>query len=192
MSTPAGSGVPGPPSGAWRRASWRAGEMRIGDAERAEVTDRLAWHFSHGRLDQAELDDRLDRAMRAKTAADLAGLLADLPGGGPGQQPPDTRQRRLAELEEEARRIERERRDLRRGRRRLRGGLRTIVVFLAMIVGVVAVTHALTRSVLVWLAIGLVAFLVLRHHARRTERLAPDSGVRCQPDDPVDTGTADQ
>ena len=75
--------------------------MRVSDAERAEVADQLAQHYGDGRLDQAELDERLGQAMSAKTHADLAGLTADLPhlearqpGGrqpsvrGSGVQPP--------------------------------------------------------------------------------------------------------
>jgi Domain of unknown function (DUF1707) len=53
--------------------------MRVSDAERAEVADQLAQHYGDGRLDQAELDERLGRAMSAKTQADLAGITADLP-----------------------------------------------------------------------------------------------------------------
>ena len=53
--------------------------MRVGDAERNEVADALSQHFSAGRLDDQELKERLDRAMSAKTGADLAGLLDDLP-----------------------------------------------------------------------------------------------------------------
>jgi hypothetical protein len=53
--------------------------MRVSDAERAEIADQLAQHYGDGRLDQAELDERLGRAMGAKTQADLAGITADLP-----------------------------------------------------------------------------------------------------------------
>src|SRR5271169_5647560 len=53
--------------------------LRIGDAERTDVADHLAKHFSDGRLDEAEFADRLDRAMRAKTMPDLTELIADLP-----------------------------------------------------------------------------------------------------------------
>src|SRR5271166_2095075 len=52
--------------------------LRVSDAEREAVTDRLAEHFAAGRLDQAEFDDRVGRAMSAKTRGDLRGLLADL------------------------------------------------------------------------------------------------------------------
>ena len=52
-------------------------------------TDRLAEHFADGRLDQAEFDERVSRAMNAKTRADLSGLFADLPEThqGPRQCP---------------------------------------------------------------------------------------------------------
>ncbi|MGD0069442.1 MAG: DUF1707 domain-containing protein [Streptosporangiaceae bacterium] len=52
--------------------------LRVSDAEREAVSGRLAKHFAAGRLDQAELDDRVGRAMSAKTRADLRGLFADL------------------------------------------------------------------------------------------------------------------
>jgi hypothetical protein len=56
--------------------------MRVSDAERQAVADRLAEHFASGRLDQAEFDERAGRAMGAKTRADLGGLFADLPETG--------------------------------------------------------------------------------------------------------------
>jgi hypothetical protein len=56
--------------------------LRVSDAERQAVTDRLAEHFGDGRLDQAEFDERVGRAMSAKTRADLGGLFADLPDTG--------------------------------------------------------------------------------------------------------------
>jgi hypothetical protein len=53
--------------------------MRVSDAERQAVTDRLSEHYAEGRLDQAEFDDRSGRALSAKTRADLNGLFDDLP-----------------------------------------------------------------------------------------------------------------
>ncbi|MGD0287131.1 MAG: DUF1707 domain-containing protein [Acidimicrobiales bacterium] len=53
--------------------------LRIGDAERNEISELLSKHYSDGRLDAAEFQERLDRAMSAKTRADLSGLLVDLP-----------------------------------------------------------------------------------------------------------------
>jgi len=75
--------------------------LRVSDAEREAVCGRLAQHFAAGRLDQAEFDDRVGRAMNAKTRGDLRGLFADLSetgapavpelprgsGGTPGQGP---------------------------------------------------------------------------------------------------------
>lgn len=66
-------------SGFARRAGFGGCDLRVSDAERAEVADRLARHFSEGRLDQEEYDKRTDQAMRAKTRSDLRGLCADLP-----------------------------------------------------------------------------------------------------------------
>lgn len=53
--------------------------LRVSDAERADVADRLSKNYADGRLDQAEFNERLDQAMSAKTQADLHGLFADLP-----------------------------------------------------------------------------------------------------------------
>jgi hypothetical protein len=57
--------------------------IRVSDAERAEVADRLAAHFGEGRLNQAEFDERVAQAMNAKTRGDLSGLFDDLPEPGP-------------------------------------------------------------------------------------------------------------
>ena len=53
--------------------------LRVSDAERQEVADVLKQHAADGRLDTAEFEARIDRTLRAKTRADLAGLLDDLP-----------------------------------------------------------------------------------------------------------------
>lgn len=58
----------------------RSDQLRVSDAERAEVAEQLKQHYGDGRLDPSEFDERLGQAMRAKTRADLAGLLGDLPG----------------------------------------------------------------------------------------------------------------
>ena len=56
--------------------------VRVSDAERQAVVDRLAGHFGDGRLDHAEFDERIGRAMSATTRADLDGLFDDLPETG--------------------------------------------------------------------------------------------------------------
>ena len=53
----------------------RPPQMRVSDAERHEIADILSKHFADGRLDDVEFNERLDKAMRAKTRGDLAGLL---------------------------------------------------------------------------------------------------------------------
>ncbi len=68
--------------------------LRVSDAERQAVADRLAEHFGDGRLDQAEFDERVGRAMSAKTRADLAGLFDDLPETGAPAMPEQPRRRR--------------------------------------------------------------------------------------------------
>jgi len=61
--------------------------VRVSDAERTEVADRLAAHFGEGRLNQAEFDERVAQAMNAKTRGDLSGLFDDLPEPGPAGTP---------------------------------------------------------------------------------------------------------
>lgn len=72
--------------------------FRVGEAERAAACDALAEHFAAGRLDPAELDDRLARAVAARSQADLRVLFLDLrprrtvpdpPGGAPAPVPHD-------------------------------------------------------------------------------------------------------
>lgn len=64
----------------------RAGiaELRIGTAEREQAAALLGEHFSAGRLDTGEFDDRVRRAYQARTTAELAVLFGDLPGNRPG------------------------------------------------------------------------------------------------------------
>ncbi|MGA8296336.1 MAG: DUF1707 domain-containing protein [Acidimicrobiales bacterium] len=63
----------------WRRQAVPPSQMRVSDAERHQIVDALSKHFADGRLDQAEFDERMGKAMSAKTQGDLVGLLADLP-----------------------------------------------------------------------------------------------------------------
>ena len=66
-----------------RRIRYSDEHLRVSDAERNAVVERLSTHFSEGRLDQAEFDERVSRAMAAKTRGDLDGLFDDLPDPGP-------------------------------------------------------------------------------------------------------------
>jgi len=54
--------------------------IRIGDAERTAAAQELGEHFAQGRLTPDEHQERLDRVLGARTAAELAPLFADLPG----------------------------------------------------------------------------------------------------------------
>jgi Domain of unknown function (DUF1707) len=53
--------------------------MRVSDAERTDVANTLIRHYADGRLDEEEYNERLAKANTAKTRADLAPLLTDLP-----------------------------------------------------------------------------------------------------------------
>jgi hypothetical protein len=151
-----------PHSSRWGRGATgrRAGsvnpQLRVSDAERADVADRLSKHYSDGRLDQAEFDERLDRAMKAKTQADLHGLFADLPADeDPGKAVSQQARRRSPRIV----------------------GLVLIIVIAAILGHSLAVSfipfffwHALTGSVFTWLLIALAIFLWLRYGPRRRDR----------------------
>src|SRR5690348_15400329 len=53
--------------------------MRASDADREHVADRLREAAVEGRLIAEELEDRLARALRARTYGDLDPLVSDLP-----------------------------------------------------------------------------------------------------------------
>jgi hypothetical protein len=53
--------------------------LRVSDRERDEVATLLRDHAAEGRLTAEELDERLGRALSARTGADLDTVLADLP-----------------------------------------------------------------------------------------------------------------
>ncbi len=161
-----------------RRGAWPDPGLRVSDAERAEVADRLARHFGDGRLDQSEFEKRLDQAMRATTVADLSGLLADLPDGkplpllypvpadGPASQAGRRRyQRRLLRLQLEQQRllVKRERRELRRQQRARRGhALMWIMLFAAFLVVSYAVSRAIAHWFVAFLVLGVIVILLLR------------------------------
>ena len=55
--------------------------LRVSDADRDRVAAELSEHFQAGRLTQDEFDERVGRAISARTQGDLDELLADLPSG---------------------------------------------------------------------------------------------------------------
>ena len=54
--------------------------LRVGDHEREQTGDRLRRAHAEGRLDAEEFQERIERCYKAKTAGELSGLVADLPG----------------------------------------------------------------------------------------------------------------
>lgn len=63
--------------------------MRASDRERDQVVEILQVAAGDGRLTAAELDERLDAALSARTAGELARLTADLPTEGMPPQAKD-------------------------------------------------------------------------------------------------------
>ena len=60
-------------------AAVAGGELRASHADRDQVVELLRVAAGDGRLSAEELDDRLERALTARTYAELAALTADLP-----------------------------------------------------------------------------------------------------------------
>jgi hypothetical protein len=56
--------------------------IRVGDADRDAVVAQLREHYGDGRLTLDELNERLDQTLRARTGADLAAVMRDLPSPG--------------------------------------------------------------------------------------------------------------
>jgi Domain of unknown function (DUF1707) len=73
-----------PPEGAGKGQD----HVRASDSERQATADRLKDDYAAGRLDIDEFDERMQRALGARTRRDLADLLADLPASGPTTPPP--------------------------------------------------------------------------------------------------------
>lgn len=66
-------------------------QLRVGDADRERVAERLRSAYAEGRLDLAEYDDRVRQAWAARTYGELDRLTGDLPAGGTepaGRRPP--------------------------------------------------------------------------------------------------------
>ena len=158
-----------PPGGSWgsfgpgyrRHLRYGTGDVRASDAERAEVADRLSRHYQEGRLDQAEFNERLDRAMNAKTRADFNGLFFDLPdlpdaadqNGQSGQRGP------VSGSAFNPGRIQ---------QRQARRHSINYVLFLGFVVAVtVIVAHSLMHWYLPWVLVAVVAFLCLRNQQMR-------------------------
>jgi hypothetical protein len=61
--------------------------VRVSDAERETVVDELRLHYSAGRLDMPEFEERTRSALAARTRGDLHPLLDDLPDLAPAPTP---------------------------------------------------------------------------------------------------------
>src|SRR5262245_4357716 len=128
-----------------RRSGGANPEMRASDGERADVADRLSKHYGDGRLDQSEFNERMERAMGAKTQGDFAGLFSDLPDlpdpdGKPAPPAP---------------------------RPRTRSPMYKLVLLVIIVIAAAVIGNALMHSFFPWLLLGLVLFLWLRNGPRR-------------------------
>jgi hypothetical protein len=128
-----------------RRIRYSDQHIRVSDAERNAVMERLAAHYGDGRLDQAEFDERVGRAMAAKTRGDLEGLFDDLPGPEPagasgtgGPNGPAVAYRR-----------------------RHRGGARAILLVALVIALAIAVGHTVTAFFVPWFWVGVIALAIV-------------------------------
>jgi Domain of unknown function (DUF1707) len=168
MSSPV---IPEPPGGsALRRASWYHPDVRVGDAERTEVADCLARHYGDGRLDHEEFGDRLDRTMRAKTMAELRGVLADLPPDPsvalpvpPAISGSRRHRRKMERIEFERHRLQLkyQRQQQRQAERRARlHAIRWVPMLVALVILAIVVLHLLTHFI-TWLLLGMLAVLWL-------------------------------
>ena len=72
------------------------GKMRASDADRDRVVEHLNVAYSEGRLSKDEYDGRLEKALSARTCADLDQIVADLPATRPAVVPPVARTNGLA------------------------------------------------------------------------------------------------
>jgi hypothetical protein len=72
-----------------------APELRAADVDRERIADRLRVAAGEGRLDAAELEERLERALSAQTYAELDALVGDLPQPA---RPHPSRARKRTEL----------------------------------------------------------------------------------------------
>jgi hypothetical protein len=76
-------------------------DLRVSDAERQVVVERLAAHYGAGRLDAEELEERTARANAAKTRGELVVLEADLPDAEPAVAPAPRVKRELSRQQRE-------------------------------------------------------------------------------------------
>ncbi|HEV7650575.1 MAG TPA: DUF1707 domain-containing protein [Actinophytocola sp.] len=66
-------------------------ELRVGTQEREEAVQLLGGHFSDGRLPMEEYEERVSKAVEARTRGDLRPLFRDLPAPYPPFMVPPVR-----------------------------------------------------------------------------------------------------
>jgi Domain of unknown function (DUF1707) len=139
-------------------------DLRVSNAERTEVTDRLATHFADGRLDQEEYDARVASALSAKTRGDLDDLFDDLPGTGAPTDRDETRSAQYGTPGLPGPRY---------GRRR-HGPLRLVLTAVLVLIALSVVGHIVTSAFwfagwffFPWWILALVAVVILAGRHRR-------------------------
>ncbi|WP_051712299.1 DUF1707 SHOCT-like domain-containing protein [Spirillospora albida] len=151
-------------------------DLRVGDTDREAVMVALHDHFAAGRLDRAELDERLEPALTAKTRGDLRALVRDLPAphGLPDPEPARSRHRGRPPARHPGR-------PPMRAHRRHRPGHPAFPVLLAVF-AVVAITAGPSAGLFAVLMLALVAWLVRaaliltgRRPSRRRHRGIPSA-----------------
>ena len=63
----------------WARIQGPDPNLRAADADRERIAERLRTSHAEGRLDTAELQDRIEHCYQAKTLGELSVLVGDLP-----------------------------------------------------------------------------------------------------------------
>jgi hypothetical protein len=122
--------------------------LRVSDAERNEVAEKLSRHFGDGRLAETEFKTRLDRALGAVTRGDLDGLFHDLPRLTDDPAPPTPHRRRFLPVA-------------------------VLAVVAAVVAGAVASTIHVT-----WVLIVLVGLFVWHRAGRRRSFASHSGDVR--------------
>jgi hypothetical protein len=138
-----------PPWTAGYQARRRGGfnpDLRASDAERADVADKLSKHYGDGRLDQAEFNERMERAMSAKTVGDFSGLFSDLPDL---TEPSDTAPVPAT-----------------RPKNCRSSVMSRILLLIVIVLAAAFIGHALIHSFFPWLLLALAVFLWLRYSPR--------------------------
>jgi Domain of unknown function (DUF1707) len=140
--------------------------MRAGHSDRQSAVDRLTEHFTEGRLDPNEFDQRIGTAYAVTYLDELPGLFADLPaaaaraGDRSGRPWPSSDRPQLTGSGRPH-----GMRPAGRGRPPVAFAVVGVLLVLAIFFGVSALLFGLFPFPLLW--IGLLVFLIARGGARR-------------------------